>query len=214
MSLDSSRAGDTKILLATGNQAKQGTLRWLLEGLPLTAITPEELGISVAPDEIGDTHLEIARIKASEWSQASAMLVIASDGGLVIPALGDRWESRFTHRFAGAEADDTKRLNLLLELMQPYSGPDRAASWIEAVAIAEPGTLLQSWELPGSTGVIAPAPGPQHNLAGFWVFSVWYFPQIGKFYNQLSHQEKDSLDDHWTRLKDQVQDFFKNLPSL
>ena len=214
MPLDSSQAGGTRILLASGNQAKLETLRWLLEGLPLTTITPEELGITSVPEESGDTHQEIASLKASEWSQASAMLVIASDGGLTIPALGDRWESRFTHRFAGAEADDGERLKLLLELMQPYRGPDRAASWIEAVAIADSGTLLQSWELPGSTGIIAKAPGPQHNLAGFWVFSAWYFPQIGKFYTQLSPQEKDSLDDHWTRLKDQVQDFFKNLPSL
>ena len=213
MPLDSSQVGGTRILLATGNQAKQETLRWLLEGLPLTAITPEELGITSAPDEFGETHQEIARLKASEWSQASAMLVIASDGGLTIPALGDRWQSRFTHRFAGAEADDDERLNLLLELMQPYSGPDRAASWIEAVAIADSGTLLQSWELSSSTGIIAQTPGPQHNVAGFWVFSVWYFPKLGKFYNQLSNDEKDTLDDHWTRLKDQVQGFFKNLPS-
>lgn len=131
-----------RILLATGNPAKQETLRWLLEGLPLTAVSPQELGLDSVPDESGATHLEIAQQKAEEWSRASSMLVIASDGGLVIPTLGDNWESRFTHRFAGPAADDNERLRRLLELMHPYQGADRAASWIEAVASL---TKAQSW---------------------------------------------------------------------
>lgn len=199
-----------RILLATGNPAKQETLRWLLEGLPLTAVSPQELGLDSVPDESGATHLEIAQQKAEEWSRASSMLVIASDGGLVIPTLGDNWESRFTHRFAGPAADDNERLRRLLELMHPYQGADRAASWIEAVAIADQGTVLESWVLEGSTGVIATESPGKLSEPGFWVFSVWHFPQFAKTYNQLSDAEKDSLDDHWTRLKELVQGFFKN----
>ncbi|HEU0022712.1 MAG TPA: non-canonical purine NTP pyrophosphatase [Dehalococcoidia bacterium] len=201
---------NNRILLATGNPAKQETLRWLVEGLPLTAVTPRQLGLDSVPDESGATHQEIARQKAEEWSRASSMLVIASDGGLVIPALGANWESRFTHRFAGPAADDHERLRRLLEIMQPYSGSDRAASWIEAVAIAEQGKVLASWELTGGTGIIATESPDQPGGPGFWVFSVWYFPQFGKTYNQLSGAEKESLDDHWIRLKDLVQGFFKN----
>ena len=118
----------TKILLATGNPAKQQTLRWLLEGLPLMAVTPKELGIDSIPEEHGETHEDIARLKAKDWSQASSMLAIASDGGLVIPALGNNWESRFTHRFAGPDADDDERLVQLLEIMKPYQGSDRKAA--------------------------------------------------------------------------------------
>ena len=47
-------------------------------------------------------------------------LTIASDGGLVIPVLGPRWESRYTRRFAGPAADNEERLSRLLELMRPY----------------------------------------------------------------------------------------------
>jgi XTP/dITP diphosphohydrolase len=199
-----------RILLATGNPAKQETLRWLVEGLPLTAVTPQQLGLDSVPEESGPTHLEIARQKASEWSRASSMLVIASDGGLVIPALGASWESRFTHRFAGPAADDRERLRRLLEIMQPFRDCDRAASWTEAVAIADRGTVLESWELTGSTGVIADESPGSPGEPGFWVFSVWYFPQFGKTYAQLSEAEKHSLGDHWTRLKEVVQSFFKN----
>jgi XTP/dITP diphosphohydrolase len=197
------------ILLATGNPAKQQTLRWLLEGLPLSPVTPRELGLDLAPEEEGETHEAIAHLKAREWSQAASMLAIASDGGLVIPALGERWESRFTHRFAGPAADDAERLRRLLELMQPYQGQQREASWVEALAIADRGRALASWELQGSTGVIAESPHDSPHVPGFWVFSVWRFPQLGKTYNQLSPQEKEALDDHWTRLRQLVLDFFK-----
>lgn len=199
-----------RILLATGNPAKQETLRRLVEGLPLTAVTPQQLGLDSVPEESGATHREIACQKAEEWSRTSSMLVIASDGGLVIPALGDRWESRFTHRFAGPAADDDGRLRQLLEIMRPYRGSDRAASWIEAVAIADRGTVLESWELTGSTGVIADESPGRPGEPGFWVFAVWYFPQFAKTYFQLSEAEKRSLGDHWSRLKELVQGFFKN----
>ena len=59
----------------------------MLAGLPLSPVTPEELELSVEPEETGETHEQIAREKAEEWSRQGAMLAIASDGGLVVPAL-------------------------------------------------------------------------------------------------------------------------------
>ena len=44
---------------------------------------------------------------------------------------------------------------------------------------------------------------------GFWAFSVWEFPHLGKTYNQLSIQERETLDDHWVRLKRLVRRFFR-----
>ena len=197
------------ILLATTNPAKVQTFRRLLEGLPLSPMTPAQLGLEDVPPEEGDTHEAIARSKAELWSLAGSMLAIASDGGLVLPALGDRWESRYTHRFAGPAADDADRLARLLELMRPFQGTDREASWREAVAIAHRGRSLISWELKGGTGLIAARPGDAYQIPGFWAFSVWYFPQFGKAYPQLSPEERDSLDDHWTRLRQLVQRYFR-----
>ena len=204
----SSTPGQTPILLATGNPAKQQMLRWLVEGLALTPTTPEELGLDAPPNEEGDTHQAIARHKAQQYSLAGSTLAIASDGGLVLPALGDRWESLYTHRFAGPAADDAERVRRLLELMEPYQGADREASWLEGLAIARRGKVLASWELRGGTGVIAEMPGDATNTPGFWAFSVWYFPQFGKTYSQLSTGERDSLDDHWGRLRQLIHRYF------
>jgi inosine/xanthosine triphosphate pyrophosphatase family protein len=197
------------ILLGTSNPDKQAALRWLLEGLPLTPVTSSELGLGPIPDEAGDTHEAIARAKAWDWARAASgsasTLAIASDGGLVLPALGPNWESRYTHRFAGPEADNARRIEYLLELMQPYHGPERAASWVEAVAIASQDSVVDSWQVNGATGVISDGRGVAPPQSGFWAFSVWYFPQFDKTYGQLSMEEREALGDHWVSLRGLVQ---------
>ena len=197
-------------MLATGNRDKQRAFRSLLEGLPLIPVTPAESGISASPSEDGDSHEEIAREKATQWSDAGSMLAIASDGGLVIPALGSAWESRHTRRFAGPAVDDAQRVDRLLELMEPFSESDRSASWAEAVAIAYKGRMLASWELLGSAGEIATAREPGLDPE-FWAFTIWSFPDHGKTYNQLTLEERESLNDHWARLGHLVRRFFQSI---
>ena len=198
------------ILLATNNPAKQDALRELLQGLALAPVTPRELGLALDPEEVGETHRDIARLKAREWSQAASMLCIATDGGLVIPALGHRWESRFTHRFAGPAADDAERSRRLLELMRPHRGEDRAASWVEALAVGNRGAVEASWELTGAAGVIADSIGDAPQVEGFWVFSLWRFPQYGhRSYYQLSPEEREAMNDHWAQLRHLARGFFQ-----
>ena len=198
------------ILLATGNGDKQRVFRSLLDGLLLTPVTPAESGISASPQEDGDTHEAIAREKAVKWSKAGSMLAIASDGGLVIPALGPAWESRHTDRFAGPAVNDSQRVDRLLKLMEPFTGTDRSASWAEAVAIAHNGRPLASWELLGAHGEIAQTreSGP---VPEFWAFTVWTFPRFGKTYDELTPGERESLNDHWTRLGHLVRRFFQSI---
>ena len=200
----------TPILLATGNGDKQAAFRSLLDGLPFHPVTPNELGVTASPNEDGETHEAIAREKAVEWSKAGSTLAIASDGGLVVPALGPVWESRHTRRFAGPEVDDSQRVDRLLDLMNPFTGADRSASWAEAVAIAYKGRILASWEVLGAAGEITltrePGPVPE-----FWAFTVWAFPRYGKTYNDLTPGERASLNDHWTRLGHLVRRFFRSV---
>ncbi len=202
-------ASPTPILLATGNPAKQDALRNLLAGIPLNPVSPMELGLNADPEETAETHEAIAVEKAVAWSRLAGMLAIATDGGLVVPSLGPRWESRYTHRFAGPAADDEERRRRLLELLQDCHGQQREASWVEALAIADSGRPVKSWELGGSLGVIATEPQPGPHPPGFWVFPLWYFPSLGKYYTQLSESERESLGDHWSTLKQLVRLFFE-----
>ncbi len=170
--------------------------------------TPDKVGVVAVPEESGDTHEEIARQKAAEWSRAASMLAISSDGGLVIPALGEMWESRNTRRFAGPAADNHQRRERLLQLMAPHSGEDRRASWVEAVAIARKGRVLASWHVAGATGVITESASAESTVPEFWAFTVWYFSEFAKTYDRLTHTQRDSLDDHWIHLSRLVRRYF------
>ncbi len=199
-----------KVLLATTNPAKLERLKWILEGLDLETATPD--GISLHPEppqETGATHEENARLKAEFWSKVASMPALASDGGLVVPAFGERWESLLTRRFAGEEAADEARLDRLLDMMAPFSGSQRTASWVEALAVADKGRTLASWSVKGATGVLADSTGHGPVVPGFWVFSLWYFPHLGKTYNELTEAEKEGLNDHWSQLKSLVEGFFQ-----
>ena len=101
-------------------------------------------------------------------------------------------------------------MDRLLELMEPFGGADRSASWAEALAIAYKGRPLVSWELLGATGEIAQArqPGP---VPEFWAFTIWDFPELGKTYNELTSEDLLSLNDHWTRLGQLVRRFFRSI---
>ena len=185
-------------------------LAWLLEGLPVNAVAPADLGVHADPDETAHTHQAIARAKAEEWSRVAGMPAIASDGGLLVPSLGANWESRYTHRFAGPAADDHERQLRLLELLRPFSDEDRDAAFVEGLAIAGDGRTLSSWEVQGATGRIvdtlptrrAPTEGD-----GFWVFPLWYFAEHGRTYDRLSETERAGLGDHWDALRRLVREF-------
>lgn len=198
------------ILLATGNRDKQRMLAWLLEDAPVRAVAPAELGVRADPDESGDTHEAIARAKAEEWSRVAGMPAIASDGGLLVPALGANWESRYTHRFAGPAADDAERQRRLMDLMAPFSGDDRRAAFVEALAIADGGKTIASWEVTGATGRIVDTlaqRGGDTDGDGFWVFPLWYFPEFGRTYDRLTEAERAGLGDHWRTLRGLMREF-------
>lgn len=185
-------------------------LAWLLADIPVRTVAPADLGVTADPDESGDTHEAIARAKAEEWSRVAGMPAIASDGGLVVPVLGANWESRYTHRFAGPAADDAERQRRLLQMMEPFSGDQRRAAFVEALAIADAGETVVSWEVSGATGRIVDSlaqRGGDTDGDGFWVFPLWYFPEFGRTYDHLTEAERAGLGDHWQTLRGRVSEF-------
>ena len=198
----------TPILLATENPAKLQRLRWLVDGLPLTPQSPAEASVDAAPEESGPTHEANAALKAAAWSAAFNGLAIASDGGLAIPTLGSQWDSVRTARFAGPNAGDLRRVEALLELMRGRVGPERRAYWVEAVALADRGRVLQTWRRQSRAGAIAEAYRPEQIVPGFWVFTLWRFPHLGKRYVDLTPDELEQVEDHWTGLQKDIGNFF------
>lgn len=194
-----------RILLGSTNPAKIDRLRDCLGGRPFDFITIDELPPHEPPEETGNTHMEIAEAKAVAWAQISGGLAIASDGGIDIPALGPNWDSLLTRRAAGENATDEDRVRHLLALMEHLeSDADREATWREALAIASPSGIVQTWEVTGPTGVMRNEPSAKR-IEGFWLASLWFFPEMDKTYTELSAGELADIGDPWLNLKSQAQ---------
>ena len=192
-----------RVLIATTNPAKAKRLESCLTGWPFDFYGPEAMSSTEPPEESGSDHREVAETKAKAWSEVAGGLAIASDGGLVIPALGERWDSLTTRRSAGEDATDEDRVRNLLRLMEPYDGEDRQALWQEAVVLADQGEVVAAWEVKGPIGLIQRAPSTTR-IDGFWAASLWHFPEVGKVYTELSADELRQVGDPWTRLTDAI----------
>ncbi len=196
------------ILLATANRAKQAKLRWLLDGLGFRLVTPSDVGISCDPPETGRSHGEIAADKAVAWSKRVPHLVVASDGGARIPALGDRWSSIRTRRAAGLDVTDCERADHLLGLMRGLTDAQREVIWVEAVAFARHGTLDIVFGAHGSLGRLAEAYDPAKIEGGFWMAGLIVVPRFGKLYRDLTPNELAQVDDAWNDLRRRVRAAF------
>jgi XTP/dITP diphosphohydrolase len=199
------------ILLATGNAAKQAKLRWLVDGLGVTPVTPRELGISFDPPEGGETHLEVAQDKALAWADRTGELVIASDGGAHIPALGASWNSLFTRRAAGDVPDDRARADHLLGLMRGRTGSDRDVVWREAVAMVAPGCILGAWEAEGAPKTLVESYDPEKVKGGFWFPALLVVPRFGKLLADLTPEEAAEVDDAWNTIYVELRAAFPSL---
>ncbi|MSQ22750.1 MAG: hypothetical protein EXR53_05535 [Dehalococcoidia bacterium] len=191
------------VLLGTENRAKQERLAWLLEDLGLKLVTPSQAALA-APwvEEDGLSHRANATAKAVAWSVAYGGMAIASDGGLVVPALGHGWDSLKTRRFF--EGDDLGRARELLSLMAHLEMEGRHAYWVEAVVVADRGRLLHTAEGRSGEGIIALEADDALIKGGFWIGAVWYFPQLGKRYAEMNDIELAQVGDHWSALKGQA----------
>jgi inosine/xanthosine triphosphate pyrophosphatase family protein len=178
------------IVLATSNPAKRAQLRWLLASLPLDPLEVPAL-------EVAETAADLAgNAAAKAVAYSSGGLAIASDGGLEVPALGERWNPLLTRRQGQA---GLRRLASGLE--------DRRVRWSEAVALTEDGRLLATWTASGTEGELAPEPWPAPGE--FWVWDVFYFPELAKVWSQLTEDERARVDRTWLALRREVQAFFR-----
>ncbi|MGH2469503.1 MAG: non-canonical purine NTP pyrophosphatase [Chloroflexota bacterium] len=178
-------------MLGTNNPAKHAKLRWLLAGLPLQPLDAPPLSVP----ETGATFRENATAKALAYSTNG--WAIASDGGLVIPALSAWWQPLRTAE-QGPE--------LLARLLA--NQPDRtvAAWWHEALAIAWRGTSRATFEAQETRGLLLrTAPG---TASGFWVDRLLWMPEAGTTLALASAEQLASIDRTWNRLRHDLRTYF------
>ena len=199
------------VLLATTNPAKAERFTSICEGLSLLLVDGASLADAPVVGETGASHMGIAVQKAIAWSLYFGGLALSSDGGLVIPALGDDWQSTLTRRATGEGITDEERARRLLSRMRELSRVRREAYWAEAVALARNGVLVCAWETDGLRGIIGEEYRPDpHGPARFWADGLWETADGQKRW-EISDEERSTGADPWAQLREPIRQLLSKL---
>lgn len=156
-------------------------------------------------EENGDTFTENARIKALGISKELHTTVVATDGGAVIPALGDKWNALYTRRFIGENKTDEDRVHKMLEMMRAET--DRRVWFTEAYVLCKKGETLFEFEVNSPVGYIKES-WDGRMKPGAWLLSLWHLPNRNKDFFDLTSDEIKEVENTWTALKQKIDAYF------
>jgi len=179
-----------KLFLASSTAGKLAEYRMLAAASALSVVIDLALlpGFDALPafEENAPTFAENAAGKALHYSRHRDGLVFADDSGLVVPALGGPPGVQ-SERYAGQQATNSQRIEKLLGEMRGKAGPERAAYFVCAIALAERGRAMAI--VTGRVdGEILEAP---RGSGGFGYDPVFYFPALEKTFAELPAEEKN-----------------------
>lgn len=187
---------DMDLVLATRNEAKGREMARLLGAILgdrgrhelLTLHTLRDVPAGGDPEETGVTFAENALIKARAAARRSGWWAIADDSGLAVAWLGGR-PGVHSARWAGRHGDDAANNRLLLRQMAGVPPVNRGARFVAAVAIVSPDG--REWVVEGEChGMVAYT---MRGSGGFGYDSLFWRPELGKTFAELTAEEKDAL---------------------
>lgn len=179
------QARPLRVVLASSNSGKLREYREMAAGTDLDVDLLACFADVPEFDESAPTFAENAVGKALHYSRFSPELVLADDSGLVVPALGGAPGVR-SARYAGPHATDADRYRKLLREMD--NREDRGARFVCVIALAQRGKALLVVS-DRADGVLTREPRGER---GFGYDPIFFFPQLGRTYAELSLVEKNT----------------------
>ncbi|HEX7772210.1 MAG TPA: RdgB/HAM1 family non-canonical purine NTP pyrophosphatase [Pyrinomonadaceae bacterium] len=130
------------LLLGTRNPGKLREITSILEGSGWSFSSLQDFDHIGSAEENGLTYAENAIAKAQFYAAATGLIALADDSGLEVAALDWR-PGIHSARYAGDNASDADRRQLLLSELSKSGNSNRRARFVCVVAIANPrGTVL------------------------------------------------------------------------
>lgn len=176
------------LFLASGNVGKLKEYRELAaghEGELDLELLPNFASLAEYPEN-APTFAENSAGKALYYSRHCDGLVFADDSGLVVPALYGA-PGVLSARYAGLGANDEQKSAKLLNELRGKKGLERAAQFVCVITVALQGRAcaVASGQ---AEGLILEQP---RGFGGFGYDPVFYFPELGKTFAELSTEEKN-----------------------
>ena len=180
----------SKLLIGSSNPTKISHYQKYFSDLPLTLVSPRELGLAGEPEETGETIEQNAMIKADYYFQHSGLPTLADDAGFSIPALGGFPGVR-SKRFAGRGMADEEIIAGILERMKDLQAGRRRASMDLVVALR-----LSPTEAHTATARIeghVPEQPFGKRMARFPYRSLLFVDSLGKWFYDIDSEDEDVL---------------------
>ncbi len=174
------------IVLATGNTNKLKEIRNLLKDTPVAIRSLADFGPMPEAVEDGETFDDNAYKKALHYSKMLGLPCLADDSGLVVEALDGR-PGVYSARYAGEKATDWDNCEKLLKEMEGVT--NRKASFVCVLSLATPKGPALTWEGQCDGEIITERRGE----SGFGYDPIFFSPEAGKTFAELSMDEKASL---------------------
>ena len=195
------------IVLATRNSGKIREFQQLLKNFPVEIKNLNDFGPIPEVEEDGKTFDDNAYKKALFTAKALGLPAISDDSGLVVEALNGA-PGVTSARYAGENATDKANIEKLLEEMKGKD--DRRAAFECVISIAVPTGPALTYE-GRCEGEITREP---KGTSGFGYDPVFFCPQYGKTFAELSSDEKNIVSHRGMALGGVVKEFDKVLAWL
>src|SRR5213080_1301668 len=122
-----------RLVIASHNLGKIDEIAALLAPFGVQTVGAAALGLP-EPEETGATFEDNAVLKARVAAEASGLLAIADDSGIVVPALGGA-PGIYSARWAGPDKDFRPAME---RVQRELGGKDRRAHFVAVLALAWP----------------------------------------------------------------------------
>lgn len=124
-----------KLLIGTNNPGKVREVHECIAHLPVTIVTPENMGISGKPEEDGVTFAENALRKARYFSHNALLPTIADDSGILVNALPGELGVTTRRWGLGPDVSDQEWIAYFLQKMRGVT--DRRATFHSVIAFID-----------------------------------------------------------------------------
>lgn len=176
-----------KILLVTSNMKKLKEIVEIFKGTDLEFLTLNDLPhIDIVED--GKTFFDNALKKAKTAADRFGMAALGEDSGLVVDVLGGN-PGVYSHRFAGANANDEQNNRLLLQMLKTTPLEKRTAHFVSCVVVYKPNGRYITAD--GRVdGLIIDTPKGDN---GFGYDPIFFYPPLNKTFAELANEDKNNI---------------------
>ena len=181
------KAGRSRLVVASGNPGKLRELAALLRPLDLDPVAQQELGVPEA-EEPHPTFIENALAKARNAARHSGLPALADDSGILVEALNGA-PGVHSARYAGEPRSDERNNRKLVEMLR--EAPSRAAHYYCVIVVLrhadDPQPLVAEGQWSGEI-VLEPS-----GSGGFGYDPYFLLPELGLTAAELEPAHKNRI---------------------